>query len=357
MSTSRNSSPTRNDATAADKRQLGGYNITIDKGIKLAVELAKLVKALKQSRDQEPSPHAQAITEQWRYASDNSESLAQLVLEEHILFRGESEARTSGVKYLTIQKQVNLVKDYLPKPPYATIPALFGALARPQPDSCIGYITADNAGKYHPELATPFTREEDSIADCRGINVVHNAPTHFPFLTAQWKSGQTGECQIQASVQAARNGALIVNYMHQFYLLAYPNRAPTPLETCHFSMTTECYTIILWIHWREVNPMDGQVYFRMEEVEMARMRKLDDVLEVRKILKNYIDFAMGERLRSIKKALPAFWPNRHNIKAIIKSRNSTARSTSEPQLDMPMTPSDTGNLDEVAPKKMKRTRE
>lgn len=67
---------------------------------------------------------------------------------------------------------------------------------------------------------------------------------------------------------------------------------------------------MLWIHWREVDPDDGEVYFRMEEVETARMNKLDDVREVRKILHNYLDFSLGERLRSIKEALHAFWPNR-----------------------------------------------
>ncbi|KAF1958624.1 hypothetical protein CC80DRAFT_490458 [Byssothecium circinans] len=36
--------------------------------------------------------------------------------------------------------------------------------------------------------------------------------------------------QVHASLQAARNGALIVNYMHHSYSLAYPNRDPTHLE-------------------------------------------------------------------------------------------------------------------------------
>ena len=149
-----------------------------------------------------------------------------------------------------------------------------------------------------------------SAHSSRRYNVVHNADTHFPFLTAQWKSAIFGENQVHASLQAARDGALIVNYMHQFYSLAYPNRPPTQLQTCHFSTTTEIYTYMLWIHWREVDPDDGEVYFRMEEVETARMNKLDDVREVRKILHNYLDFSLGERLRSIKEALHAFWPNR-----------------------------------------------
>jgi hypothetical protein len=137
-----------------------------------------------------------------------------------------------------------------------------------------------------------------SAHSSRRYNVVYNAETHFPFLTAQWKSAIFGENQVHASLQAARDGALIVNYMHQFYSLAYPNRPPTQLQTCHFSTTTEIYTYMLWIHWREVDPDDGEVYFRMEEVETARMNKLEDVREVRKILHNYLDFSLGERYYS-----------------------------------------------------------
>jgi hypothetical protein len=147
--------------------------------------------------------------------------------------------------------------------------------------------------------------------------------------------------------------------MHDFYSLAYPNRAPTQLETCHFSLTTEGYTIILWIHWREVDPEDDEVYFRMEEVEMARMGKLDDLLDVRRILHNYLDFALGERLRSIKEALTAFWPNRPDKKVKkAKSQSSTTVSGSAFRLDMLMTPSssvgESVNGDAVPPKKIKR---
>jgi hypothetical protein len=59
-----------------------------------------------------------------------------------------------------------------------------------------------------------------------------------------------------------------------------------------------------------MDPEDGEVYYRMEEVEMARMGKLNDLLDMRRMMHNYLDFAFGERLGSIKEALPAFWPNR-----------------------------------------------
>jgi hypothetical protein len=45
-----------------------------------------------------------------------------------------------------------------------------------------------------------------------------------------------------------------------------------------------------------MDPEDGEVYYRMEEVEMARMGKLKDLLNMRRMLHNYLDFAFGERL-------------------------------------------------------------
>ncbi|KAH7111135.1 hypothetical protein B0J11DRAFT_543906 [Dendryphion nanum] len=355
MSIPRNPSPTRKDTAITDKKQLAGYNITVDKGIVFPESLADLVDILKRGREQEPSPHAQAIVDTRRAASVENEINARKMMEEHILFRGEGYP--GGIKYLTLKDQVNLVKDFLPQPPRKTTPELWGSLARPQPDSCIGYITATEATTHTPTFAMPFTREEDDMAEW--YNAVHNADTHFPFLTAQWKAAILGENQVQASLQAARDGALIVNYMYDFYSLAYPNRTPTQLETCHFSVTTEGYTIILWIHWREVNPEDGEIYFRMEEVEMARMGKLDDLLDMRRTLHNYVDFALGERLWSIKQALPAFWPNRPKKKVRrTNSQSSTTVSGSELRFDMPMTPSsnvgDGTNEHSVPAKKMKR---
>ncbi|KAF2812799.1 uncharacterized protein BDZ99DRAFT_495973 [Mytilinidion resinicola] len=59
--------PTRKDITITEKKQLAGYNITVDKQIALADALAdalaELIRTLKRSREQEPSPHAQAITD------------------------------------------------------------------------------------------------------------------------------------------------------------------------------------------------------------------------------------------------------------------------------------------------------
>ncbi|KAF2792315.1 hypothetical protein K505DRAFT_363001 [Melanomma pulvis-pyrius CBS 109.77] len=101
-----------------DKKQLSRYNITVDRGITLPETLAHFVKTLKRSREQEPSPHAQAIKDTRRAASVENEITARKMMEQHVLFRGEGYS--SGSKGLTLKDGVNLIKDYLPTLPRVT---------------------------------------------------------------------------------------------------------------------------------------------------------------------------------------------------------------------------------------------
>jgi hypothetical protein len=167
MSTPRNLSPTRKGAARTHIKQLAGYNITFDHGTPLPATLEKLVKTMGTPREEAPSPHAQAIIDTRRAATMENESTGRSMIEGHLLFNGEAHA--GGVACLTRKDQVNLVKDYLPSPPRPTVPELWGNLARPQPDSCIGYITATEAKTHSPSLTTPFSREEDDIAEWCGV--------------------------------------------------------------------------------------------------------------------------------------------------------------------------------------------
>jgi hypothetical protein len=163
MSVPRNPSPTRKDTAITDLKQLAGYNITVDRGVALPETLEAFVGTLHLGREQAPSPHAEAITNLRRAASLENEITARKMLEEHLLFRGQ--AHSDGIRGLTLKDQVNLIKDFLPTPPRVTVSELWGSLARPQPDSCLGYITATEAMAHSPALAMPFTREEGDMAD------------------------------------------------------------------------------------------------------------------------------------------------------------------------------------------------
>lgn len=92
-----------------------------------------------------------------------NESTGRKIMERHLLFYGEGHA--GGISGLTLKDQVNLNKDHLPPAPRSTVPELWGTLPRPQPDSCIGYVTPTEARKHDPPLMMPFSREEDDIAE------------------------------------------------------------------------------------------------------------------------------------------------------------------------------------------------
>jgi hypothetical protein len=143
----------------------------------------------------------------------------------------------------------------------------------------------------------------------------------------------SGDNQIDTRLQAARDGALIVSYMHQFYSYAYSARDPWQLETCHVSLTIEMISSFLWLHWREVDPVDGEVYYRMEPIESAHLRTLRDVSKTWKILRNYIGYTLGERLKSIKAALSPFWQNRPARRTRRQSQRSTGTSSLNLQFD------------------------
>ncbi|RMZ67739.1 hypothetical protein GMOD_00010116 [Pyrenophora seminiperda CCB06] len=254
MSTPRNPSPARKESARTHMKRLAGYNITFDHGTPYLDALAQFVKALGVPCEEAPSPHAQAVIDTRRAAAMESESTGRRMMEGHLLFYGECHA--GGISGLTLKDQVNLNKDYLPSPPRSTVPKLWGTLPRPQPDSCIGYTTTTEARTHNPSLVMPFSREEDDIAE--------------------W-------C---------------------FYSHTYPDHGPSQLETCHVSLIAETISSYLWLHWCEVDPVDGEVYCRIELIESAHLHKLSGMAETRKILHNYIDYAMGERLESIKAALP-----------------------------------------------------
>jgi hypothetical protein len=173
MSTPRNPSPTRKESVRTHLKRLAGYNITFDHGTPFPNTLAQFVKTLEIPREEAPSPHAQAVVDTRRAAAMENESTGRRMMEGHLLFY--SEAHADGMPGLTLKDQVNLVRDYLPPPPRPTVPELWGTLPRPQPDSCLGYITATEAKTHNPPLLMPFSREEDDIAEwC----VVHS-PSHY----------------------------------------------------------------------------------------------------------------------------------------------------------------------------------
>lgn len=142
---------------------------------------------------------------------------------------------------------------------------------------------------------------------------------HFPFLTSQWKSPNSNQNHSHAHNQAGRDGAVIVNHLHEFYSISRERKhEPNVVETCHFSLTCDLLNGNIFVHWREQNT------HHMELVYEFSLRKEAEVESARQILWNIADHAVGERLESLKAAIPAFARNKRHFPPI--SENTTARS-------------------------------
>jgi hypothetical protein len=115
---------------------------------------------------------------------------------------------------------------------------------------------------------------------------------------------------------------------------------------------------ILWLYQCEVDLVDSGVYSWIEPIESAYLHKLMDGAEIQKMLQNYIDRAMGERLKAIKAALPSFWEKRLAIRARKRqSQSSTITLSLNMYFDMTTTPSSSSHGGKYASlnKNLKRT--
>jgi hypothetical protein len=135
---------------------------------------------------------------------------------------------------------------------------------------------------------------------------------HFPFLTCQWTSHIGTQGHYQVCRQGARDGAAIVNYLHEFYTSA--GKAAALVDTCHWSLTCDMHTVILYIHWAE---RDGQgvMQHHMKKVDQEFLRAARDptnaaMARFRQHLRNILKRSLGERLERLKAAVPLLEPSK-----------------------------------------------
>jgi hypothetical protein len=162
-----------------------------------------------------------------------------------------------------------------------------------QPDSCLGYITTGDAR--NTGTKAPFSTDDEAILHTFSLTPY----MHFPFLTAQWKVPNSSENLHSAQNQAARDGAAVVNQLHDLYTTV-DSTPPSPVQTCHFSVQTDLQHGGLWVHWR-----DGHNHYMELEYDFS-MRDEVALGNLRGFLRNILNNATGPRLESIKTALPNF---------------------------------------------------
>jgi hypothetical protein len=143
---------------------------------------------------------------------------------------------------------------------------------------------------------------------------------YFPFLTAQWKSPNGIETLNCAQNRAARDDAVIVQDQHESYSIAHGSSL-SQVDTCHFSFASDVNYSETWVHWRE------GMNFHMEEIFSFSLRYEAAFQTARGYLRNICQYAVTERLESIRKSLHLFAQNRRDTYPRPQSSTTAQAST------------------------------
>lgn len=247
--------------------------------------LAHHVAGLEQRR-LAPSPKAKPIARKANQVKSAAEQDGIDELRRLLLYDGATDG---GEDFVRVVANASLNTAFLP-----ASPEVFNDLVgfqQPQPDTAAGYMTCIHAKR--GQVDAPFSLEQEEMIMLRTLT----SEVHFPWFTAQWKSPAKGQTHEQALDQGIRDGATIVKYLHDFFKRAYLGREPAVMETCHYSATIDLRSILLFVHW-----WDEQGY-HMEKINSGILDKERDAVEIRAILRNMQDYALGERLKNIRLAL------------------------------------------------------
>ncbi|KAF7441812.1 hypothetical protein TUN199_11281 [Pyrenophora tritici-repentis] len=240
------------------------------------------------SLDAVRSPNARHVVQRQRRAQRLSEQDGIDLLKGMLLFVEDDDQ-----PMLAVKAKQNLDKRYLPPPTDPAWVKEYGALEGPQPDQLFGY----RHWKDSDSAATAFSTQQEYGLLSRAV-----APAlHFPFMSAQWKSPKNNQTHFQARPQGARDGAVIVRYLHQFY--ADAGLVPTVKDTAHFSLTIDMESAHLFIHWEEFD-QERPAYY-MEPVMKTFLDNEQQVADLRYMMKNVLAYAMGSRLANLRNAVEA----------------------------------------------------
>ncbi|KAF1948946.1 hypothetical protein CC80DRAFT_529721 [Byssothecium circinans] len=334
---SRLPSPTRPNNNLDTSLKLAAYHIFVDYGRELPPALKEHVSTIilaPRGVGVPPSPNAAKIKQQRRVAAQQNERNGIKRIEPYMLFRGaaEDDPRVLPAPLVYSKDEINLHRYFLPPAPDRTVKQDWKELSQPRPDTAIGYVTRRDAQSTEPPSATAFTAEEERLLDAFCLTQY----LHFPFLTSQWKTPNSNENISHAHNQAARDGAVIVNYLHSFYSLAYPDHEPGPIDIVHYSLTCDLHTAQIWVHWRDEEGHHMEIIFEFS------LREVEEIVQARGILKNILNHAIGDRLAKIKSALPAFEKSRARGKGPTVRAGMSTVAPSEVGSDLrfqpPMTP-------------------
>jgi hypothetical protein len=263
--------------------------------------------------DETPSPNAYKIGAISSIARRRTERDGKRLLDQHLFYQ---EATADNKLMLAITEDQNMAKQMLP-PSISQLSST--RLKTPQVDTTVGYICNDDVRLHnnhasrhneHALLEAVFTTQEAEALKLTSIT----QGVDLPWFTCQWKSAMNKGTHFAAQTQGARNGAALLTYNHKLLAgvafdrddpIVSSSNAPSPEESIHFSGTTDLETVMIYVHWIELDEQDTKspAIFRMEKIFTCDLDDETAVRTVRRLMKNLYDWAIHTRLPRYKEAL------------------------------------------------------
>lgn len=131
----------------------------------------------------------------------------------------------------------------------------------------------------------------------------------------------------EAERQASRDGAALVNSMHQLLKAAYPHADPEPQHTAHISVTCDMRTAVAWIHWRQVDD-ESNITYEMERLAQSFCNDHEFMQKIRAVVKNATEHALGTRLEIIRSAIGA-------LREKLEAEGSVAQVSQQQMVPLP----------------------
>ncbi|KAF1816033.1 hypothetical protein P152DRAFT_370936, partial [Eremomyces bilateralis CBS 781.70] len=292
-------SPTKTD----QELKLRAHNVFAPRAVQLPEALKELIDDLRDRPREHISPNAKELVKLQPLAANRAEKDGFDIIQDKLLY--ERAYRSTTGQLLEPVVELNLSPQYRPPHNFSEYPDTKW-MEKPVPDRAFGYLTRtdfERAPSIFQSRDLAFTPEEEFVLNQLGPLCEY---IHAPFFTCQWKACRNGGTHYAAQLQAARDGATIVNYLKLLSRAALPSQEIDITRVCHFSMTCDLATAYVYLHW--LNPSDeftGSPTYEMQVIKQTFLNSESQVLELRRLLRNLSDWAFEVRLPWIKSLLAA----------------------------------------------------
>ncbi|KAF2752982.1 hypothetical protein EJ05DRAFT_470868 [Pseudovirgaria hyperparasitica] len=332
-------------------KKLNGYGISVDTGKPMPQDLKQFIAGIKENDLGLGSTTPQKVADRHRQLMLLCNEQAGIDLARPYLWiAGEANDRENGYRYLVSKPKNNLARSFLPNALEQTYKDAYGALAQPQPDDALGYVTALEAE--YSGIDSAFKNGDEALLDGRKLFLANQLL--FPFITAQWKTSQ-GEGLSYARIQSARDGPTIIRHLHTFYEKACYDTSP--VRTCHFSVVCNMFSLEVYVIWREHSECAGGDAYHMEPILRTYLSDEDGVQKYRRVLRNIVEWGRTTRLDDIRLALTNLRVNEDSTSSVSATQSVNTGSSvaslpgQKPEIMVPTPPRDTSD----PPKKRKTT--